>query len=174
MRPDTVVVTNLNLNRTQDCDALIIEQDTFMLLQTDPVLEEPQSSSRTLAHEIEKQEPLTPGVVLTTGKKPIQLTAIVYDIDHDPLCKEEWIETALTNVFTEIKKRNLRSLCMPMLGIKHGNIFPHRFLEILQSVRSTTSNTGLKRITIFATDETQRAACNEYNLELTPTTPETH
>jgi len=174
MRPDTVIISNLNSEPALDCDALVIEQDTFMLLGVDPVLEEPVTDTKTLAHEIEQQEPLIPGDVVVTGKNPLKLTAIVYDIEQELVCKEEWIDITLNNVLNEIQQRKLSSLCTPMLGVKHGNITPHQFLGLLQKVRDKFSNDGLKLIKVIATDESQRAAYSEYNLELTPTKPELH
>jgi len=159
---DRVVLTTLDLQQPQECDAVVIEQDTFLLLGVDPVLEETATDIRTLAYEIEQQEPLTPGSVLVSRGKPLQLTAIVYDIEHEPMCDVAWIDIALTHILNEIQQRELNSVCMPMLGIEHGRISPKHFLKILDSTLQQQTITSLTDLVISGVDDIQLTALLDY------------
>jgi len=113
-------------------DAMVAEEDTFLVLSADPeVLESNESPIKVMAEAFETH-PETPGSVLVKGGYPLQFLAIIHDLDQDPSWKEEWVVGALERVFQEAENRKLRSIALPLLGTLHGSLEKGRFVHLLR------------------------------------------
>jgi len=72
-------------------DAMVAEEDTFLVLSADPELSESKESPIKVLTEALEARPETPGSVLIKDGHPLQFLAIVHDLDREPSWKEEWI-----------------------------------------------------------------------------------
>ncbi len=111
--------------------AIVVEQDTAMVLDDESILQTPVESLRQLRDEVERfREPELGSVVIQRGK-PRRFYAIVHDLEQEPTWREEWIQTALETLFREIERLRLNDLAMPLLGTRFGNLSTQRFIELL-------------------------------------------
>lgn len=115
-------------------DAVVAEEDTFLVLSADPVVHEVHEHPIRLMTRLIETRPEIPGSVLVKGRKPFKFFAIVHDLNQEPTWKEEWVERALKGILQETETRNLQSIRLPMLGTKHGTLEKERFMVLLKRV----------------------------------------
>jgi len=129
-----------------DIEAMAIEQDTFLIMDTTQQVEYSGESVDQLVSEGRKTLPVKPGSILVRGKRPLRFLAIVHDVNEEPSWREEWVASALDEIFRESERRKLQSLAIPMLGTLHGSLKPERFLVLLRSAMEQASLTHLRRL----------------------------
>lgn len=113
-------------------DGQVFEEDTWLAMSTElDVIRSPDHPVRvmTLAWEA---KPENPGSVTVKRGPPARLLAVVHDLDAEPSCTEEWVESALYEVFMSCTKHRLHALKLPLLGSKHGNLPATRFMALLR------------------------------------------
>ncbi|EDN72294.1 conserved hypothetical protein [Beggiatoa sp. SS] len=79
-------------------DAWVYEQDTALLLCAADEIKYPSESAEQLIEQAVEMSPLIPGSVLVRGYCPLELLAIVHDLDQEPSWREEWILKALHGI----------------------------------------------------------------------------
>lgn len=136
MENSTKIHVILPSQRPDNIDAVVEEQDTCLLLGTEPVLRETKEDYATLVRKMEQQKPLIPGQVLVKNTIPVRFIAINYDIEKKPICCEAWIKLSLENIGKECKKRRILSLAMPLPGIQYGNISYDTAMSLLNETFS--------------------------------------
>ncbi len=114
-------------------DAVVIEEDTFLVLSAEPTLQEPAQSLDELERELMEFSSPAPGSVLVRGGTPVEMLAIVHELDQSPSWREEWIATALENILDLAQQHRLRILAMPLLGTIHGRLPAQRFIALLRA-----------------------------------------
>lgn len=117
-----------------DVDAVVEEQDTSLLLGHSPVIRESVESFSSLLERMQEQRDEVPGNVIIKNSIPRRLIAIVYDIDHTPICLEDWVEQALTTILQHCKQYRLQSVAMPVLGTSYGELDQATFMDLLQKL----------------------------------------
>jgi len=127
-------------------DAVVAEEDTFLVLSADREVRDPNEPLVRLMTRVIETRPETPGSVLVRGKSPLQLLAIVHDLNQEPSWREEWIVSALDGIFREAESRKLRSIALPLLGTLHGSLEKQRFLVLLRCALERISPNHLKRL----------------------------
>ena len=129
-------------------DAMVAEEDTFLVLSADPVIKEPRQSLETMIEQANEIKPEVPGSVLVRRRqnKPLEFLAIIHDFDLEPSWKEEWISGALDQVLREVSVRNVRSIALPLLGTIHGTLSVERAASLLESALRRGSPAGLERL----------------------------
>ncbi len=111
--------------------AIVVEQDTAMVLDDESIIQAPVESLRQLRDEVERfREPELGSVVIQRGK-PRRFYAIIHDLEQEPTWREEWIQAALHTLFSEIERLHLNDIAMPLLGTRFGNLSTQRFIELL-------------------------------------------
>ncbi len=115
-------------------DALVIEDDTCLVLGAEPFPRENREPPRRLLERAVTTEPVAPGTVVVRGGGPIQLHAVVHDLSLEPSWREEWVEAALRAALDEADRRRLSALVLPPLGALHGSLTVGRFAELLAAV----------------------------------------
>lgn len=131
-------------------EAMAVEQDTHLLLATDGIVEEPEEDYRELVAAAGEPSPLTPGTVLVKKGKPLQLLAIVHDIDSQPTWREDWVASAINGVIEEVEWRRLESVGLPLIGTRHGSIEMRRVALWLGRCLSRSAFRHLKRVWVIA------------------------
>jgi len=134
-------------------DAVVAEEDTYLVLSADPEVREPEGARLRAFHEAYTAEPAAPGTVVVQGGNPLRLLAVVHDFSQDPSWREEWIAAALEAVLHEVDSRRVRTLAMPPLGRVHGSLPRERFVSLLRSALQTGAPRHLERIWVVAPEE---------------------
>jgi len=127
-------------------DAWVYEQDTALLLGAPDEIKYPSESAEQLIEQAVDSSPLIPGTVLVRGYCPLELLAIVHDLDQEPSWREEWILKALHGIVQLSEQHHCEAIGMPLLGTLHGTLKSARFFELLLSVREQSSFVYLKRL----------------------------
>jgi hypothetical protein len=127
-------------------DALVEEEDTYLVMSADPEVQETHELPEELMAELLKSNPVVPGSVLVREGRPLSLLAVVHDLDQEPSWKEEWIASALDRIIREVERRRLRSIAVPMLGTLHGSFAKERFLVLLREALERCACKNLSRL----------------------------
>ena len=127
-------------------DALVEEEDTYLVLSADPEVQETREEPEELMAELSKTKPAVPASLIVKEGRPLSLLAVVHDLSRDPSWKEEWVVGALDKIFREAESRKLRSLALPMLGTLHGSLEKQRFLVLLRQALERSSPKHLARL----------------------------
>jgi len=112
-------------------EAMVFEEDTFLVMSADPTPRDPKVSMVRVMTRLIETQPRVPGTVILQGMSPLRFLAIVHDFNQDPSWKEEWIESVLGRVFQETENLGLQSLALPLLGTVYGSLGKRRFIEFL-------------------------------------------
>lgn len=115
-------------------DAVVVEEDTYQVLSSDGILHSPNESLQSISAQLSGYVPPHPGEILIRGTDPIEIVAIVHDLDYTPSWRQEWILSALQKVFAQAHKRQLHTMAMPLLGSVHGRFPAIQFLHLLEAV----------------------------------------
>jgi hypothetical protein len=130
-------------------DVVVEEQDTNLILGKSPVIMDTIESFPALVKKMEQQIHEIPGNVIVKESIPIRLVAIVYDVEHTPICKESWIEEALQNILMQCDKYKIKTLAMPLLGTSYGKLREETTMQLLQDSLIQNQKQTLKKILIY-------------------------
>ncbi len=130
--------------------AVVAEEDTYLVLSADAVVKEPHDSWDEVIKQVNALQPEAPGSVLIREKHPLEILAIVHDLDREPTWKEEWIAIALDGVFREISARDVRAVAIPLLGTTHGSLALQRAAGLLREALKRVAPKTLERIWLVA------------------------
>ncbi|MCP5150876.1 MAG: hypothetical protein H6983_21380 [Ectothiorhodospiraceae bacterium] len=107
-------------------DAVVLEEDTHLLLSAPPDLQASTSSLRTALADAVAAPAVTPGSVVVRPGRPPSLLAVVHDLDRDPSWRDGWIDAAFAEVLRHATRAGMRALAIPLLGTRHGRARPDR------------------------------------------------
>ncbi len=130
-------------------DAVVEEQDTNLLLGKAPVIMETVESFPALVDQMAQQIQVTPGNIIVKKSKPKRLIAIVYDVEHTPICEESWVKEVLQKIFTECHTHKIISLAMPLLGTTYGKLTDETIIDLLQDLLIQNQSHKPKKIFIY-------------------------
>ena len=132
-------------------DALVREEDTFLVLSGEPDPRGPGSEHpiRVMTALLDV-EPQPPGTVLVRERVPLEMLAVVHDLSEDPTWREDWIAEAIRGVLAEAEARGLHLIGMEMLGTVHGRLERPRFIQILRGVLRQVKPRSLERVWLIA------------------------
>lgn len=147
-------------DRPVDLDAIAVEDDTYSVLSADPGFKEPTEHPIRIWTEVHETEPAEPGSVSVQPGKPLRLLAVVHDLSADPTWKEEWIVSALDEIFRRAEELGIQALGLPILGAVHGRLPLARFVQILRNALRRKKPATLERLWLIppagAEDELER------------------
>ena len=132
-----------------EVDVVVEEQDTNLVLGKSPVIMDTIESFPALVKKMEQQTHEIPGNVIVKQSIPIRLVAIVYDVEHTPICKESWIEEALQNILMQCDIYKIKTLAMPLLGTSYGKLKKEIIMKLLQDSLFQERKQTLKKILIY-------------------------
>lgn len=130
-------------------DAVVEEQDTNLLLGKSPVIMENVESFPALVDQMERQTRQITGSVIVKESKPKRLVAIVYDVEHTPICEESWIKEVFQKIFTLCYKLKINKLAMPLLGTTYGKLTDASIMHLLQDQLIKNQHHNPKKIFIY-------------------------
>lgn len=128
-------------------DAVVTEEDTYLVLGAAPEFQEVKEHPVRVLTEAFGARPLPPGSVLVRKGPPMRIHTIVYDLDREgsTWC-ESWVMQALEGLLLESERNGLVSLALPVLGGLHGGLDTVRFLELLGEALRKVPVVTLRRI----------------------------
>ena len=127
-------------------EAVVEEEDTYLVLSAPPeVRDEPEHPIRLMTELLEARGE-EPGSVVVRPGPPLRLLAVVHDLSAEPTWREEWVASALNNVFRVARRRRLRSLALPFLARRHGKLEPERFVALLRGALERGVPENLQRL----------------------------
>ncbi len=129
-----------------EVDAVVAEEDTFLVLSADPVVKEPLESWDEVIKQVNELRPEAPGSVMVREKFPLEILAVVHDLDREPSWKEEWIAAALDEVLRVVAARKVRAIASPLLGTIHASLRPKRAAGLLREALKRGVPKTLERI----------------------------
>ncbi len=115
-------------------DIIVTGQDSWLVLGEQTVLRDDNRPAWVQANQLEDTPGYAPGTVMSRPGIPPRLVAIVYDLEQRPMCRPEWIETALFSILQYCDAHRLARLQIPLLGCRHGGISLKQFVVVLKSV----------------------------------------
>lgn len=124
-------------------DAVVVEDDTHLVLGADPVPRETHEEPGQLLEDARANIQPAPGTLVVRAGRPLHFHAVVHDLNEEPSWREEWVASALREVFREVEAREVRSIALPLLGSVHGSLELGRFAELL---RDTLTETTVERL----------------------------
>jgi hypothetical protein len=134
----TIMMENVTISvcaagrQSLNVDAIVQEQDTHLILGTEPAIRDTHESYPLLVKKMGRQKPLLPGQVIIKNTTPLRITAILYDIEQTPVCTEELIADVLKSLLDKFNEYRLKSVAMPLLGSTHGKVKVSGFIKLLQ------------------------------------------
>jgi hypothetical protein len=112
-------------------DAVVVEEDTWLVLGAPPDVREPGEHPLRVLTEAHDAQPAAPGSVIVREGAPLRLLAVVHDVGAEPNWREEWVAAALAGVLREAASRRVRSIVLPVLGAVHGSLPLETFAGLL-------------------------------------------
>ncbi len=146
-------------------DAEIIEEDTWQVLAADTTAGDLDEHPIRLMTSLIDQKPLSPGDVVIKGK---QWRAIIYNLDEDPPCNDEWTRQAYNQVHNLVEKKDIRSVSVSLPGVRYGCLEWRSSLALVLS--ELTINPGKKPLKIWLQVPRSRVADVVRELALLPPT----
>ncbi len=131
-------------------DAEVFEEDTHLVLSAKTEVREPEEHPLKIWTAVHEAQPRVPGTIHVTAGSPLRFLAIVHDLQQSPTWNEDWVSSALDQVFIEAERRKLRGLALPPLGTLHGTLRPQRFTGLLRQALDRADLYHLERLWILA------------------------
>ena len=141
-------------------DIRVLEEDTWQIMSSEPVLHETESHPIRIMTDLIEQQALKVGDVLARGR---QWLAVVYDLDQKPLCQPEWIIRALQKILALSEQNGITALALPLLGSTHGPLNWDKSLEIIIDVLGKHEGRHLQRIWLIVNKDQLQAVRERIN-----------
>ncbi len=148
-------------------DAAVFEEDTFLVLSADPEVTLVEEDVERVLAEASATSPAKPGSLVIKNGVPLQMLAIIHDLNRKPSWKEKWVISALDEILREAEIRKLQSIALPLLGTRHGSLKKKRFIALLRQALERNEPAYLKRLWLVATAGTAREVLEILKSELT-------
>ena len=146
--------------------AMVFEEDTWLVMSASPTVCEPDIHPIRLMTDVINAEPEPVGSVVIRKGYPLRFLAIVHDVNQEPTWKEEWVVTALEQVFRECEKHKISAMGLPLLGTKHGRLEKLRFVALLAEVLNQFVFDHLKKLWLIVPPKNGRDIIKELEAEI--------
>jgi hypothetical protein len=125
------IILRSDLKAPFDIQALLIEEDTAMILSADTNVQIYDEHPIRLMTSLLDHKPESPGSIVTRGESPYCFYAIVHDFDQYPSFKEDWVSSAIELALGKCADLRIQSLAMQVLGSTYGTQPEGWFLDLL-------------------------------------------
>lgn len=128
------------------CQAMVEEQDTYLLMAEQTTLKDPGKPAWYLANTLQQQEACQPGSVIIKSHAPIRLLAVVHNIDQEPTCHPAHISKAYQSLLQILQEKEISSVGLPLLGTVHGKLLITEAIALLADCVQAGLPESLQRI----------------------------
>jgi len=125
------IILRSNLTAPFDMQAIVVEEDTSMILSADTNIQIHDEHPIRLMTSLVDHKPELPGTVVVHGKSPYYFYAIVHDFDQYPSFQERWVNSSIDMVMQKSAELRIHRLAMQMLGSIYGSQPENRFMDYL-------------------------------------------
>ncbi|MDH3688237.1 MAG: hypothetical protein OEU36_01975 [Gammaproteobacteria bacterium] len=129
-------------------DAMTFEEDTSLVLSADTTVRDTGEHLVRIMTALYQEQSRPPGCVVVQRRHPYRFLAIVHDLEQQPSWREEWVVSALGEVFALCNTLHITALGLEPLGAKHGRLPLARFRELLNAALEAAPMGDLKKIWI--------------------------
>jgi hypothetical protein len=137
-------------------DARVREEDRWLVLSAPPELRDRPANPLAVFTATLEAEPAALGSVVLRGKAPVELLAVVHDLDREPSVTPDDVARALEQVMACCRDRALRRIALPLLGLRHGLIDREVVIEL--TARALASAPELAAVWLVTDDGADLAA----------------
>ena len=141
-------------------DITVLEEDTWLIMGSAPILHETTSHPIRVMTDLINQQPHKTGDVLLRGR---QWLAVVYDLDQEPLCRAQWIISALQKILAQSEQKGITAVALPLLGSTHGPLSWSQSLEIIIDTLRGHEGIHLQRIWLIVDKDQLKAIQDRIN-----------
>ncbi len=135
-------------------DALILEDDTYHVLSSDPSFrwaEDHPLRVHTAAHSA---EPAAPGTVVKQGGHPTRVLAVVRDLSCSPTWRPDWVLQAVEGVLELAQRYRWNALGIEPLGCRFSDgAAPETFSDFLRQALADHGGAHPQRIWMITSEE---------------------
>lgn len=132
----------------QGVEALIVEEDTFLVLSAPPEIREVREHPMRVLTGVLEAKPHPLGSIQLREGAPLVLRAVVDALEEDPPGSLPAVERALEAAFAEILRRRMRWVGLELLGAIHGGLDPSAISDLLAARLQTLPPGSLARLSI--------------------------
>ena len=125
------IILRSDLKAPLDIHAVVIEEDTAMVLSADTNIRFSAEHTIRLMTSLLEHKPEMPGTIVTRGKSPYCFYAIVHDFDQNPSFRADWVASAVDMALRKCADLAIQGLAMQMLGSVYGTQSESWFLDHL-------------------------------------------
>lgn len=135
------------------CDAVLFEEDSWQILAAGTDFTVTREHPIRIWTELLDTEPTPPGSVILREGWPITMLAVVYDFDAFPCCRSRWITAALAEAFKICRERRVKTLLLPLPGVRHGSFTIRKSLRLVIRALRREKTPPLQRILLACGSE---------------------
>jgi hypothetical protein len=122
----------------------VVEEDTWRVLSPAPVLTTSFEHPIRLMTRVIEDRPARHGELLCRGTR---WRAVVYDLDQEPICREDWARAALSRLLASASVQGLHSVALPLLGATHGGLPWIRSLALIaEALQPAPASVAIRRV----------------------------
>jgi len=133
-----------------DPDAIVLEEDTSLVLTPDPTIRESSVSQFKALMDLYQLEEHEVGSVVLRNKVPLQLLAVVHNLDEEPSCSKQAVTLALAASLDLCEKRGLEQVAFQPLGCVHGKLDYSWFRRLLLAELAQREDQGLTKVWLLS------------------------
>ncbi|MEM7406483.1 MAG: hypothetical protein AAF458_14385 [Pseudomonadota bacterium] len=127
---------------------MILEEDTALILTAPSIASLATEPAVRVMTDLYFNAERRPGEVVVRSTRPLELLAVVLDLDAQPVTTLDVVRVALQRVLAIAAARKLREIVMEPLGCRTGPLEMEAFCAALCNVlRTDGAASGLARIT---------------------------
>lgn len=104
--------------------ARILEEDAFLVLSAEPEVREVATPPVRVFDRAFNLEPKALGTLVVRGGSPLEILAVVHDLDRTPSAREDEVHQAYVSAWVLLAERKVRRAAVPLLGVAHRGLDP--------------------------------------------------
>ncbi|WP_455208014.1 hypothetical protein [Kaarinaea lacus] len=144
--------------------AVVEEQDTSLVLGESSEIRDPgEKPLWYLTNKLQSLAPLTPGEVIVRKSRPVRMQAIIYDLDHEPICNEPWVQQAVRKIITLTNTHHIQSLQMPLLGTRYADLETEQFIRLLLETITRHKPVSLRKLWLVTPEQQYESVFHKLN-----------
>lgn len=132
-------------------EAVIVEEDTFLVLSAPPEVRAAKERPIELFQALWALDEVPCGTITVREGKPLRVLAVVHDLAREPSITEADVKRALDAAMLELSRRNVRRVALQLVGAVHGGLGEQQSLALI--TRALDGATALESVWLMVSRE---------------------